>query len=406
MELIKSAQVSSPEAAQKLITQQRRELTILHAIIQAVSRAGSLKETLESALDIILDVIASRTGWICLTGENESCVAFVGHKGLCLPDENGTATPCLVQCVCSHIRRTREMVVVSKLNPACPLLLIKGEVEQVIVGHISVPLITKERMVGQLNIAYNDPQQANQLDAELLKTIAPQLAAAIENARLWEEIQNKEMMRRELLKKVVSAQEEERRRISRELHDELGQQLTSLLVQLHILENLGNPQEARAIYETQKETVSHLLSGIHDLAVELRPAALDDLGLAAALEQYFKDCPARLGIKVDFEKIGFNGERLPREIETTLYRVIQESLTNVARHAGVDKASVLLQRSEQAVTAIIEDNGVGFDVDEVSAQSTRLGLYGIEERVSLTGGTLTIESRPGHGTTMYVKIPV
>ena len=133
------------------------------------------------------------------------------------------------------------------------------------------------------------------------------------------------------------------------------------------------------------------------------------LGLVAALEQYFKDCPARLGINVDFEKISFNGERLPREIETTLYRVIQESLTNVARHARVEKASVLLRRNEHSITAIIEDNGVGFDKDEVNggqAKRPRLGLYGMEERVALIGGVLTIESRPGSGTTIYIEIPV
>jgi signal transduction histidine kinase len=298
------------------------------------------------------------------------------------------------------------MVVVSKLHPGCPLLLIKGDIEQVIVGHISVPLITKERMVGQLNIAYNDPEQVNQLDADLLKTIAPQLAVAIENARLWEEVQNKEAMRRELLKKVVTAQEEERKRISRELHDELGQQLTSLLVQFRLLENRGCPAEVKAIYDTQMETVSGMLSGIHDLAVELRPAALDDLGLVPALEQYFKDCPARLGVKVDFAVVGLNGERLPREIETTLYRVIQESLTNVARHARVNQAGVLLKKNGTEIIAIVEDNGVGFDVKETTGHTSRLGIYGIEERVALTGGTLTIESRPGGGTTMYVKIPL
>jgi signal transduction histidine kinase len=269
--------------------------------------------------------------------------------------------------------------------------------------------MTKSRIVGQLNVSFSEPGQADQIDIDLLKTVSPPLAVAIESARLWEAVQEKEKLQKELLKKLVTAQEEERRRISRELHDEFGQEMTSMLVRLQVLEKMDRDERAGEVIEGLKHSVSQLLGSIHDLALELRPTALDDLGLVPALSQYAKTCPANLGITVDFEEVGIGGQRLPREIETTLYRTIQESLTNVARHARVKKASVLLRRNERSIIAIIEDNWVGFDKDDINggqAKRRRLGLYGMEERVALIGGAFTIESRPGSGTTIHIEIPV
>lgn len=393
-------------SAEKLIWQQKRQLAILNAIIQTVSSSYNLKETLEAALEIILTVVNSSVGWICLLEEEDTCTAFVGFKGFCLPNNQGKQNPCFTRCVCSRIRQTRETVVLRKLSEGCPLLLIQDGQEKAIIGHVSVPLTTRSRIVGQLNIAFNDPSQADQMDVDLLKTIGPQLAVAIDNARLWEEIQIKERMRSELLKEVVTAQEEERRRISRELHDELGQELTSMLVRLQVLEKGESQENSGQIVQDLKRSVGSLLSTIHDLALELRPASLDDLGLVPALEHYFRDCPSRIGVEVDFEVMGINGSRLPRQMEITLYRVIQESLTNVARHSGVKNASVLLRHDPHAIIAIIEDNGVGFDIKTGQASTGRLGLYGMEERIALVGGKLTIESRSGGGTSVFVEIPL
>ncbi len=258
-------------------------------------------------------------------------------------------------------------------------------------------------------MAFTEQAQADQMDIDLLKAIAPQLAVAVENARLWEDVQDKEALRTRLLQKVVGAQEDERRRISRELHDELGQGLTSLLVRLQLLEKLDGHGEAHEIIAGLKESTTGMLSSIHDLALELRPTILDDLGLVPALAQYIKTCPQHLGIQVDFEVVGSNGTRLPREIETTLYRIIQESLTNVARHAQVKKASILLKFGGDRVAVIIEDSGAGFDMEDVRshpAEVSRLGIYGMEERVALVGGKVTIETAPGAGTNIYVDIPV
>jgi signal transduction histidine kinase len=389
--------------------QQERELAILKAIIQTVSSSHNLKDTLEAALEIVLSVVNSSIGWICLLDEEKSCSAFVGYKNMCTAGKVDSAQACLAQCVCGRVRKTGEAVIVRQLAQGCPLCELQGKADQKVVGHISVPLTTSSRIVGQLNVAFSDPEQADQIDVALLRTVSPQLAVAVENARLWEEIQEKERLQKELLKRVVLAQEEERRRISRELHDEMGQELTSLLFRLQVLEKLSESQQCSDIVTGLKKTAANMISSIHDLALELRPTILDDLGLAPALAQYAKICPDHLGITVDFSVIGAEASRLTREVETTLYRVVQESLTNVARHSGAHKASVLLKFNEKNIVAIIEDNGVGFDLKDIKTAQVklnRLGLYGMEERVSLVGGTLTIESKPGEGTILYVEIPM
>jgi signal transduction histidine kinase len=406
---IKQIDLTNPsEVTIKLCQQQTRELAILKAIIQTVSTSYNLKETLAAALEIVLSVAGSSVGWICLMGEDKSCSAFVGYRGLCFSENNEVAKPCLVHCVCGKVRRTGDVVIIRHLNQGCPLLD-QNEVDgQKISGHISIPLTTKSRVVGQLNIAFSAPELADQVDIDLLKTISPQLAVAVENAMLWEEVQGKENMHKELLKRVVTAQEEERRRISRELHDEMGQELTSLLVRLQVLDKMDKSPQSHDLIVGLEKTTSQMLSSIHDLAVELRPTVLDDLGLVPALTQYAKTCPEYLGIELDFEAIGFGSTRLPHEVETTLYRIIQESLTNVARHSGAGKASVLLKWGEKNLVVIIEDNGVGFDPKDMKTNSIHnkhLGLYGMEERVSLIGGKMTVESSPGKGTMLYLEIP-
>ncbi len=378
------------EITQKLCQQQQRELEIIKAIIQTVSGSHSLQATLESALEIVLSVVNSSIGWICLLDEMNACSAFVGFKGICFDHNGGVSTPCLEKCVCGRVRRTGDVVMIRNLSEECPLCKDAQSLSQKIVGHVSVPLFANSRIVGQLNVAFSDQDQAEQIDIELLRTISPQLAVAVENARLWDEVQKKEILRKELLKRVVTAQEEERRRISRELHDEMGQELTSLLIRLQVLEKADDSAKSSEIINGLKQTTSQMLTSIHDLALELRPTVLDDLGLVPALEQYCKSCPGYLGIEVDFSTIGMNDFRLPREIETTLYRIIQESLTNVARHSGAKGASVLIKLNEANIVTIIGDSGVGFEPKENhlgSARNNHLGIYGMQERVSLVGGS-------------------
>jgi signal transduction histidine kinase len=207
---------------------------------------------------------------------------------------------------------------------------------------------------------------------------------------------------------MISAQEEERKRIARELHDETGQALTSLLVSLRLIERAESMQEAREMTSNMREVISQALDRVKEMALELRPSVLDDLGLVPALANFVHSSPERLGLDVDFVTSDLNGERLPLEVETTLYRIAQEALVNVARHANADHVTVHLKRRQGSIVLVVEDDGMGFDPQEVLAsapKNKRLGLYGMEERASLLGGRLTVESQPGAGTVISVEIP-
>jgi signal transduction histidine kinase len=149
---------------------------------------------------------------------------------------------------------------------------------------------------------------------------------------------------------------------------------------------------------------SNVLENLHRLAVDLRPASLDHMGLIAALRQYVEAFERQHGLTMQFEVVGLDDERLPPTVETNLYRIVQEALTNVVRHAQASHVDVLLERRGDQVVTIIEDNGIGFDPDG-TGQSTRLGLLGMRERAEMLGGTLAVESSGNSGTTIYVEVP-
>ena len=236
--------------------------------------------------------------------------------------------------------------------------------------------------------------------AEAFNEMTEQLAAAEQTRR------ERDRLRAQLLEKVISAQEEERKRIARELHDETGQALTSLLVGLRGLQEHCQSEEVVRRAESLRKVAAQTLESVHNLALELRPSVLDDLGLQAALERYMADFRRRHGVAVDLVARGFDQGRLPPPVETALYRIVQEGLTNVARHARASTASVLIERWPDRVRAIIEDDGLGFEAERILSSTQRLGLYGMQERVELLGGSFTIESRPGIGTSIFVEIPL
>jgi PAS domain S-box-containing protein len=217
-----------------------------------------------------------------------------------------------------------------------------------------------------------------------------------------------EAVRAQLALRLVNAQEDERRRVARELHDQLGQYLTGLSLGLNRLEQLHTGQpDAEELIRRLRKLADDMSRDAHHLAMELRPAALDDLGLSAAVSNYANEVARRSRLEVDVHCD--LAVRLDPLIETTVYRVLQEALTNIVKHAKAKHVSIILERQDSGVRAIVEDDGVGFDVDRRLAHtpgSVRLGLVGMRERASVVGGELQIESRPGHGTTLFLRVPI
>jgi signal transduction histidine kinase len=214
---------------------------------------------------------------------------------------------------------------------------------------------------------------------------------------------------RALSARAMTIREEEGRRIARELHDEVGQSLTSLLLQLKGVEGAPTLEAGRRLAAGLRPLVAGTLTGVHNLIRAIRPGNLDELGLVGALERYVEGYAAATGLKVDFCASGLAGVSLPRDAEMTLFRIGQEALTNAARHAEARALSVTLSRRGEAAVLVVEDDGRGFEVAAVRStprETGGLGLLGMQERATLVGGTLTVESRPGGGTTVVAEIPL
>ena len=259
-----------------------------------------------------------------------------------------------------------------------------------------VPLIARGRAIGVL-IAHDREGSSPAFsddDLRLAESLADRAAVAVDLS---------ERVGRDALARVVKAQELERKRLARELHDETGQALTSILLGLKPLEQSARTDEERAAMASLRELVVSTLRDVRRLAVELRPSALDDFGLATAVERLADTFRDSTGMRVDVET-QLGEVRLPPEVETALYRIVQEALANIVKHAEATHVSILLTRKEFSVAAVVEDDGKGFD--ETDTGDNVLGIVGMRERVGLVGGRLAIESGSGSGTTVAAEVPI
>ena len=225
-------------------------------------------------------------------------------------------------------------------------------------------------------------------------------------AELVQELRRKEEIRTLLLQKVIGAQEEERKRISRELHDQTGQTLTSLMMGLKCLEE-NCPSGNRCHLDELRNNVRQTLDNLHRLSLELRPTLLDDMGLAAAIGRYVQQWRELHRMDVEMHLRWDCPDRLAHEVEVAVYRIVQEALTNVAKHANAAHVSVVLACEDNRLSVVVEDDGIGFEISGTTKDAGgRLGLFGMEERAQLVGGSLTVEASPGQGTAVYLRVPV
>ncbi len=252
---------------------------------------------------------------------------------------------------------------------------------------------------GTLSIFREDPGRAAEL-ARLNESLSANIA----------ERSHAEDERKALQRYLAAAEEAERGRISRELHDQLGQHLTAIALGLHEVAGLVRPGSvARERLSALQELTSLLTRDARYLAIELRPPELDDVGLESAMASYVEQWSLRYGIVAELQSTGVVRFQYGGDVATAIYRVLQEALTNVAKHARATQVSVILEHTDGELRLIVEDDGDGFDVDTTLRRATadrRLGLLGMRERASLLGGTLTAESSPGKGTSLFVRVPV
>jgi signal transduction histidine kinase len=272
---------------------------------------------------------------------------------------------------------------------------------------VHVPLAAKGCILGSICVGTRNKREFNTEEQELLTAIGSQIAVAVENARLYAEVQHKEQLRGQLLNKLITVQEEERKRIARELHDDTSQALAALLFTVEEVLEMDQLAEMKARLEGMRTLTMQTMEEIYTLIFDLRPTMLDHLGLVPALRSFAQSRLEPAGIRLTIEE-ATAPYRLPSEVEIALFRVVQEVITNIARHAAARNVHIFFQFDLDSVTVNVEDDGVGFDMVEMtlSPGSQRgLGLLGMFERVELLGGQMDIDTAPGYGTQIAIRAP-
>lgn len=273
-------------------------------------------------------------------------------------------------------------------------------------SYLLSPIFIEDKLTGLVTLGKTQANYFNHEHLQWTEALANQAAVAIHNALLFERVRDGRERLQNLSRGLVEIQETERRNIARELHDQASQVLTMLKLGLGNLEKEAEmAQSVRMRVAELKKMTDEVLEDIHRIAINLRPASLDHLGLIPALDQMIKLFSQDAKLSIKFKTIGYSEEnRLPQETEITLFRIVQEALTNVIRHAGASHVDVIFERRADQLLLIIEDDGKGFDPEETKS-SEQLGLFGMQERAEMLHGTLTVESIPHRGTTLVVEVP-
>ncbi len=386
---------------------QRQLAETLNAVSLSLSETLDLETVIETLLEYNCRLVPADTAFVVIV-ENETDLALRSIHGKVI-DGNPELVikssfeardyPCFQEVISTQrsvlIRETREY-------PGWKPLF----TQEILRSWLGVPILASGKAIGVLVLAKTTPDAFDDEHIRLVEAIVVQAAVAIQNAWLFEQVRAGHERLQMLSRRLVEVQESERRYIAQELHDEASQALTALMFGLRLLEQeIDQPENLCARVTELMRLTDEVLENLHRLAINLRPASLDYLGLVSALEQLVKDIDQRYPIKVRFKAIGFNQEmRLEDYVETALYRVVQEALTNVVRHSQANNADVILELSEGTVRILVEDDGIGFDTTTIR-KSGHLGLLGMQERAEMLSGIFQVESRLGTGTTIVVEVP-
>jgi signal transduction histidine kinase len=394
------------------ILRRHHHLHALNRISSATSGLWDLDAILNIALDTVLEIINATTGGVLLLHGQTQKLSYRVYRGLSAKYVEQMEMS-LGEGVAGKVAETGEPIVLENISgdprAAHPdLVNTEG-----LGGFISVPLKAKDRVLGVMNIASHVPGKFSADDMFLLNSIGCQLGTAIEQARLYQRLERGKERYQTLLQHALTAQEEERKRIARELHDETSQALTSLTLNLQAAitkAETDDVEDADFIGRLRKiqSLAVHTQNEISKLMKELRPTLLDELGLPAAISRYARDSLESLGTKVFTEFEGVE-ERLPTEVEVTLFRIAQGTVGNILEHAEAKNVSIRLECNNSECVMEVKDDGKGFDVNKITKVDKGgrgAGLFTMKERARLIGGACKIRSQPGKGTKIAVKVPL
>lgn len=304
----------------------------------------------------------------------------------------------------------RKLLAALQRNPRLGSKAIDVELKSPSPRRIQLHLLARPIRAGlnEVFAAMLDVTRERQLEAERHAAAERDQKRAIELQSEVETRQIAEERIKGLIERLVAVQEQERRRLALNLHDQLGQLLTGLRLAMATLrESLTATAEERDTFERMEQIIAQMDRDVDTLAWELRPPALDEVGLEAALRELLRQWSASQRLAIDLHVSLPGDERLPAEVETQLYRIAQEALNNVGKHAAASHVSLLLERRGSEVAMIVEDDGRGFEIEEIRKDASRgMGLMGMRERAATLGGDIQVEARPGSGTTVFVRLPL
>ena len=384
-----------------------RNLTELNAVATLLARSLDLTKTMNAATERVRNGMSTDACGIFLSDDRELTLTLAAHQGM-----PANVLPSIQRITYS------ELFPNASKAPASPSDLAWHSACRTVLNErlawdsvLCIPLQAEGKMLGSLFVANQREKHFTTEDETLLSTLGWQIAVTVINARLYETVKNKEKERAKLLHQIITAQEEERKRIARELHDETRQALSALILGLDTVDTAraADPSEAAAIQQSNKAIARQILEDIRRITADLRPSLLDDMGLVPAVTRYAKNRLNPLGIMLRFDVDNLKGYRLPSDLEIVLFRIIQEAISNIIRHAHASVVTIQLTNQNSHITLRIADDGQGFDPRSAqlsNSQDSGFGLRGMQERVSIIGGDFDLQTAPGQGTVVTVLVPI
>jgi two-component system NarL family sensor kinase len=386
--------VNRPAGETEQLQRRNRELSILKTISEELNRSVELEQTLHTALAQAADLLDLQTGWIWLLHEGTGdpyLAAFQNlPSGLAKDPERMEGT-----CYCLDTYQAGDLDGAANVN-----VITCSRLRRLVAGtdglryHASVPLYVHGKQLGVLNLASTDWRELTADDLRLLYTLGDMLSIAIERARLFN-------------RSTMLAAIEERNRLAREIHDTLAQSLAGITLQLETADALlESGAESDRVQRAVDEALRMARKGLEDArrsVLDLRAAPLEEQSFEEALRSLAESTAARASLEVDCILAG-ETRIMPVRLETGLYRIAQEALSNIVQHAAAGHARLTVQYAARTVTLIVEDDGRGFDPEHISEE--RFGLVGMQERAKMLGGRFQISSQPGQGTRLEVTVPL
>ena len=398
--------ITHRKRTEEALKQRNRELSILNSIAMALNHNMALNLILRETLKNILKVLELNRGAIFLIDREREKTEVIVESGFQVEDTEDPQQVFFKDPLLSKALVEDEMVL--KPEPIFPTFETRFQTKgQKFTPWLTCFLITfKGKGVGFLGLDIPSSRKLSQYEFHLMGSLGNFLGGAIVNARMRETIHRNRQELRRLTEKLFQSQEEERRRIARELHDESGQSLTAVKLALERLEQNVSSQEKGLKEEIGEiiRMVQRTSSEIRRLSYHLHPTLLSDLGLEPALDLYFKEIKNHTDHNIEFNMVGFD-RRLDVDMETVFYRFSQEALTNTLKHSGADNFRLSIIKSYPKIIFRAEDDGIGFDTQIIGSDKRNLGLLGMRERTSLLGGTFQLRSKPGEGTRIRIEIP-